>query len=372
MRVRGVAPFARRVALALLVALWTIPALGLAVSSLRERDRIITSGWWMFAVSGEKTGFVRTQAGSGTRQGALWLNEGYLPVPAQPILAWGVAANAPRAFAPGQRITLPDARALTVWQDGRYLLSAPSEGNDARGLRIFVTTKTAPRLTGETYRKVVTEEGMGRAFLTTLSVTVPATILPILIAAFGAYALAWMEFPGRSLMIIVLVGLLVVPLQLALIPMLKLHNQIGLGKGYIGVWLAHTAFGLPLAVYIARNAMRRLPRSVIESARMDGAGELQIFRHIALPLAFPALASFAVFQFLWVWNDLLVATVFLGSSAQQRVMTVMLREMMGSHGGAWDVLAASAFVSMAVPLAVYFVLQKALLRGLLAGVARDG
>jgi len=209
---------------------------------------------------------------------------------------------------------------------------------------------------------------MSKAFFNTLTVTIPATIIPILIAAFAAYALAWMEFPGRALLIAAVVGLLVVPLQLALIPLLKLHNDIGIGKGYLGVWLAHTGFGLPLAIYLLRNYMVGLPREVIENARVDGATEFQIFTRIILPLSFPALASFAIFQFLWTWNDLLVAMVFLiDSSGETTVMTRQLVEMMGTRGGDWEILATSAFVSIAVPLVVFFSLQRYLVRGLLAG-----
>ena len=164
-----------------------------------------------------------------------------------------------------------------------------------------------------------------------------------------------------------MVGLLVVPLQLALIPLLKLHNDIGLGKGYLGIWLAHTGFGLPLAIYLLRNYMVGLPKEIIESARVDGASDFQIFRKIILPLSFPALASFAIFQFLWVWNDLLVATVFLGNRSSELVMTGVLRELLGSRGGNWEILAASAFVSIAVPLLVFFAMQKYLVRGLLSG-----
>jgi alpha-glucoside transport system permease protein len=210
-------------------------------------------------------------------------------------------------------------------------------------------------------------EGIGRAFLNTMTVSIPATIIPILVAAFAAYALAWMEFPGRALIVAGVVGLLVVPLQLALIPLLKFHNDIGIGKSYIGIWLAHTGFGLPLAIYLLRNYMVGLPREIIESARVDGATDFQIFLKIILPLSFPALASFAIFQFLWTWNDLLVALVFLGNSADQLVMTGQLKSLMGSRGGDWEILATSAFITIAVPLAVFFAMQKYLVRGLLAG-----
>jgi alpha-glucoside transport system permease protein len=235
-----------------------------------------------------------------------------------------------------------------------------------------VTAESPPEFTLDNYQNVLFDpanrEGMSKAFFNTLTVTIPATIIPILIAAFAAYALAWMEFPGRALLVAAVVALLVVPLQLALIPLLSLHNAIGIGKGYLGVWLAHTGFGLPLAIYLLRNYMVGLPREVIENARVDGATEFQIFTKIILPLSFPALASFAIFQFLWTWNDLLVAMVFLiDASGETTVMTRQIVEMMGTRGGDWEILATSAFVSIAVPLVVFFTMQRYLVRGLLAG-----
>jgi alpha-glucoside transport system permease protein len=206
-----------------------------------------------------------------------------------------------------------------------------------------------------------------QAFMNTATVAIPATIIPILVAAFAAYALAWMEFPGRALLVAAIVGLLVVPLQLALIPLLQIHNAVGIGKGYLGIWLAHTGFGLPLAIYLLRNYMVGLPRDIIENAKVDGATDFQIFTKIILPLSFPALASFAIFQFLWTWNDLLVALVFLGTSNDQQVLTGNIVNLMGSRGGDWEILSASAFVSIAVPLLVFFSMQRFLVRGLLAG-----
>ena len=171
-----------------------------------------------------------------------------------------------------------------------------------------------------------------------------------------------------ALLIAFVVGLLVVPLQLALIPLLKLHLAIGIGKGYLGVWMAHTGFGLPLAIYLLRNYMVGLPKDIIENARVDGATDFQIFVKLILPLSFPALASFAIFQFLWTWNDLLVAKVFLiDATGQTTVMTNRIVEMLGTRGGNWEILATAAFVSISVPLVVFFALQKYLVRGLLAG-----
>lgn len=357
----------------LLVVLWTIPTVGLLVSSFRDRDQIAASGWWRTPFTAESTGFVRAGTAADQQpEGDLFVISGTVLAPGQTLLAWGTSARAPGAFAPGETVALKDGQALSVAADGHYRLTAPQAFTETRGMRIFLTTTTPPRLTTENYARVIGAEGLGRAFLNTFTVTIPATVIPILIAAFAAYALAWMQFPGRALLIAAVVGLLVVPLQLALIPLLKLHNDIGLGKGYMGIWLAHTGFGLPLAIYLLRNYMVGLPREIIESARVDGATEFQIFRRIILPLSFPALASFAIFQFLWVWNDLLVATVFLGNSQDQLVMTGVLRELLGSRGGDWEILAASAFVSIAVPLLVFFAMQKYLVRGLLAGSVKGG
>jgi len=250
------------------------------------------------------------------------------------------------------------------------------EGDDdqisGRAQRVFLDVVSPPDFTLQNYNFVLFDEdnseGMAKAFFNTLTVVIPATIIPILIAAFAAYALAWMDFPGRALLIAVIVGLLVVPLQLALIPLLSLHNAVGIGKGYLGVWLAHTGFGLPLAIYLLRNYMVGLPRDIIENAKVDGATDFQIFTKIILPLSFPALASFAIFQFLWTWNDLLVALVFLiDASGQTTVMTKQIVELLGTRGGDWEILATSAFVSIAVPLGVFFAMQKYLVRGLLAG-----
>lgn len=365
--------WAVNLAAAALVLLWTIPTLGLLVSSFRDRDQIITSGWWRAAFSATASTFVRAGAAADQiREGDVFLISGNVLPPEAELKSWGVTSKAPSAYQPGETADLKNGQRLTVLENGDYRLTSPTAFTEGRGMRIFITTLAPPRLTTENYARVITAEGIGRAFLNTMTVTIPATIIPILIAAFAAYALAWMRFPGRAALVAVIVGLLVVPLQLALIPLLKLHNQIGLDQSYLGIWLAHTGFGLPLAIYLLRNYMAGLPREIIESARVDGATEFQIFRRIVLPLSFPALASFAIFQFLWVWNDLLVATVFLGNSTDTQVMTGALRALLGSRGGDWEILAASAFVSIAVPLFVFFALQKYLVRGLLAGSVKGG
>jgi alpha-glucoside transport system permease protein len=287
------------------------------------------------------------------------------------ISRWGTSSREPEAHAAGETADLGEGVTLMVAPDGAYVLSSPVTTEGTRLPRVFVTAKTPPEFTTRNYTNVISSpmagQSIGQAFLNTLTVAIPATVIPILVAAFAAYALAWMDFPGRALLVAFVVGLLVVPLQLALIPLLQFHNWIGIGKGYLGIWMAHTGFGLPLAIYLLRNYMVGLPRDIIENARVDGATDFQIFVRIILPLSFPALASFAIFQFLWTWNDLLVALVFLGTGNDQQVLTGNLVNLMGSRGGDWEILSASAFVSIAVPLIVFFSMQRFLVRGLLAG-----
>ncbi|HBG97422.1 MAG TPA: alpha-glucoside ABC transporter permease [Rhodobacteraceae bacterium] len=358
-----------------LVLLWTVPTFGLLVSSFRDKDQLAVSGWWTSLTASEQSGFVRTAAPveAQRNEGGEWVIDGtLLPEGGGRITGFGTSSRSPDAFAPGAAAELRDGGMLRVAEDGSYRITAAAPFEATRGIRIFYTAVEPPRFTTDNYREVLTSEGMGRAFLNTFTVTIPATIIPILIAAFAAYALAWMEFPGRALLIAAVVGLLVVPLQVAFIPLLRLHNEIGIGKGYLGIWLAHTGFGLPLAIFLLRNYIAGLPREIIESARVDGATDFEIFRRIILPLSFPALASFAIFQFLWVWNDLLVAKVFLGAGDNQMVMTGRIVELLGSRGGNWEILTASAFISILVPLIVFFAMQKYLVRGLLAGSVKGG
>jgi alpha-glucoside transport system permease protein len=219
----------------------------------------------------------------------------------------------------------------------------------------------------ENYADVITAQGMGRAFLNSLYITIPSTIIPIMVAAFAAYAFAWMEFPGRHILFIVVVGLLVVPLQMTLIPILRVYNRLGLAGTFIGIWLAHTGYGLPFAVYLLRNFFGSLPKDLFESAFLDGASQLVAFRRLALPLSVPALASLAIFQFLWVWNDLLVALIYLGGTERVAPLTLRLSSLVNSLGQNWHLLTAAAFVSMALPLVVFFSLQRYFVRGILAG-----
>lgn len=354
-----------------LVLLWVLPTFGLLVSSFRTGDQIVSSGWWQALTTQEQQLSPIRVAGDEVAKDGAFVIEGRLFTTATVLGAWGTSSIQPTAYAPGDTADLGDGVALSVQGDGSYVLTSPVTTQGTRLPRIFATASTPPEFTTQNYTNVVSSplagQSIGQAFLNTLTVAIPATIIPILVAAFAAYALAWMEFPGRALLVAFVVGLLVVPLQLALIPLLQFHNWIGIGKGYLGIWMAHTGFGLPLAIYLLRNYMVGLPRDIIENARVDGATEFQIFTKIILPLSFPALASFAIFQFLWTWNDLLVALVFLGTSNDQQVLTGNIVNLMGSRGGDWEILSASAFVSIAVPLMVFFSMQRFLVRGLLAG-----
>ncbi|MCA0961020.1 carbohydrate ABC transporter permease [Salipiger bermudensis] len=399
------------IAVLLLVVIWLIPTVGLLVSSFRDREQISETGWWAAMFPVESAERMRPEPESVRQDGDYYVLEGNVfEGGSGSVSDFGLTGRDPGAAEVGQtfawfevevteedgeiddeRIEIaypadgepefPEAtedglpimpgsavlqRSLTVAKNGDF--TYVNDGEISRAPSLYVVTKQPPDFGWQNYRQILTSDGMDRAFINTLTVTVPATVIPILIAAFAAYALAWMDFPGRGWLVAAVVGLLVVPLQLALVPMLTLHNQIGIGQSFLGIWLAHTGFGLPLAVYLLRNYMIGLPRDIIESAKVDGATDFQVFTKIVLPLSFPALASFAIFQFLWTWNDLLVAKVFLPSNSESWVMTVKIADdLLGSRGGDWGILAAAAFVSIAVPLVVFFAMQKYLVRGLLAG-----
>lgn len=214
---------------------------------------------------------------------------------------------------------------------------------------------------------VLNPEGMGAAFINTLAVTVPAATLPIVFAAVAAYAFAWMDFPGRIWIFALLVGLQIIPLQMALVPVSRLYNQVGLQGTYQGIWLFHLAFGLPYAIYLMRNFMGNLPTEVFESAYIDGASHWDAFYRLALPLSIPAIASLVIFQFIWIWNDFLVAKIFLSGDP---VLTVQITNLIDPKGGNWHILTGAAFLSFLVPMAVFFGLQRFFVRGLTAGAVK--
>jgi alpha-glucoside transport system permease protein len=223
----------------------------------------------------------------------------------------------------------------------------------------------------QNYQDVINQNGIGQAFINSLFIAIPATIIPLFVAAFAAYAFSWMNFPGRDILFVVVVGLLVVPLQTTLIPILRLFADWGLTGQFLAVWLAHTGYGLPFAVYLLRNFMGSLPRSVFESASIDGASHVTSFFRIAVPMSVPAFAALAIFQFLFVWNDLLVALIYIGlSNSDNLPMTATMANLVNSLGGGWYLLGAAAFLSMAVPLAVFFGLQRYFVRGIVGGAVK--
>lgn len=377
-----------RVVLILIAIIWTVPTFGLFISSFRDKDQLNTTGWWTTLQVSRQNAQARTFASDAMieRDGQFIISGNILENAAQIqyIVEFGggfLPVNEAledrdnsgiRDYQAGETVTLPDGSTFTIDRDGNYEWVSGTPFDMDRGGRFFYVAEVPPQFTLDNYNEVLTRDGIDQAFLNTLTVTIPATIIPIVIAAFASYAFSWMEFPGRRFLFAVIIGLLVVPLQLALIPLLRFYSNVGLNATYPGIWLAHTGFGLPLAIYLLRNYIGGLPREIIESAKIDGASHFKIFTQLILPLSIPALASFAIFQFLWVWNDLLVAMVFLGTSPDNIVMTSKIREMLGSRGDNWQVLTSAAFISIVVPLIVFFSLQRYFVRGLLAGSVKGG
>ncbi len=367
-------------ALLVLVLVWTLPTFGLLVSSLRDKDQLAVSGWWTALTTSESS--VAVTLGTADEQieaDGKYVISGNVFDPGETgatVEYFGTSINNPKAYTAGQTAEMRQGGEISIAANGDYRWVADTRFDHSRA-RIFYVAAVSPRFTLDNYYEVLNSEGIARAFINSFTVTIPATIIPIMIAAFAAYALAWMQFPGRLFLVATMVGLIVVPLQMSLIPLLRMYNNIasvtgGDTKSYLGIWLAHTGFGLPLAIYLLRNYMAGLPREIMESARIDGASHFNTFTTMVLPLSFPALASFAIFQFLWVWNDLLVAIVFLGQTEDKMVLTGALRKLLGSRGDNWELLTSGAFISIVVPLIVFFSLQRYFVRGLLAGSVKGG
>jgi len=364
--------------LLVLVLLWILPTVGLLVSSFRDKDQLALTGWWTALSTTERNEFRRTGIPDEQykRDGKYVISGKLLEPGGKIIQTYSTNFRDLTVNTAGETVTFNDGSLFTLQENGNYEWISAVPFKHKRGKRIFYVAKVPPTFSLDNYREVLASEGVGQSFINTLKVTIPATVIPIMIASFAAYAFAWMKFPGRQLLFVFVVGLLVVPLQMSLIPLLSMYNDIGnyfgvAAKSYPGIWMAHTGFGLPLAIYLLRNYMGSLPREVIESAKIDGATHFQIFTRLVIPLSVPALASFCIFQFLWVWNDLLVALVFLGKKDEQIVLTSKLRELLGSRGDNWEILTSSAFISIVIPLIVFFTLQRYFVRGLVTGSVKS-
>lgn len=227
-----------------------------------------------------------------------------------------------------------------------------------------------PSFTLDNYRAVLNTAGMGHAFLNSLFITIPSTLIPLAVGSLAAFAFAWVRFPFRDTIFLTLVALMIVPIQTSLVPLLKLFRTMGVTDSYVGIWLAHSAFGLPLAIFLLRNFFITLPRDLIEAARIDGASNLSVFRRIVVPLSVPAIASYGIFQFLWVWNDLLMALIFV-QNPNQRPMTLKINDLLSTYGQEWNLLSSGAFLLMILPLVVFFSLQRYFVQGLLAGSVKS-
>jgi alpha-glucoside transport system permease protein len=315
------------IGIVIILIIWLIPTVGLLVTSFRPVTLINTTGWWT----------------------ALNVNNG-------PASAQYPDPNAGYVEKLSSRFTIDNyVDALTGYRGTSTYLDACASGTKPLGMKCNLSDLLNPR-------------GMGRAFINSVVVTVPSTILPIMVAMFAAYAFSWMDFKGRYAIFAILVGLQVVPIQMTLVPVLRMFAGMGINGTFPAVWLFHTGFGLPYAIYMLRNSMSTLPKDLFESAYLDGAGHWQVFTKIVLPLITPAIASLAIFQFLWVWNDLLVSLVFLGGS--KPVMTYQISNMVTSLGAGWHLLTAAAFLSMLLPMIVFFALQKYFVRGMMAGAVK--
>jgi alpha-glucoside transport system permease protein len=373
-----------------LMLIWIVPTLGLFITSLRPIQDVNASGWWMAfspaAAAGEYGQYCAECHGVDGNEiptadlsdpqvasrfsrslqivAMLRREEEGGPHSEVPEISTQEAANIAAQIQllaggeeqiAGSRFTINNyVDALVGYRGTSTYLADCEDGQDA--------TYSC------TSRDFLNPRGMGRAFLNSVIVTIPATILPILFAGFAGFAFAWLDFRGRFTLFAILVGLQVVPLQMTLVPISRMYTQLGLNGTFLGVWLFHTGFGMPYAIYLMRNFLGTLPRDLFESAYLDGASHWTAFYRLAIPLAMPAIASLGIFQFLWVWNDLLVALVFLGGA--NPVMTYQISNLVTSLGGGWQLLTAAAFLSIILPMIVFFGMQRYFVRGMLAGAVK--
>ncbi len=364
-----------QIILLIFVIVWIIPTFGLLISSFRDKDLLATSGWWTSLFTTEINEIYRTTGyDSQFKENNNYIIKGNLfdVKTGKKIKSFGITSKNINEFLINQEATFKDGSKIKVSETGEYIWKSQIPFENKKGKRVFITASSPPKFTLNNYKEVLLNEGVGQAFINTLAVAIPSTVIPLIICSFFAYALSWMRFLGKDLLLATVIASLVVPLQMSLIPLLSFYNDIGnlfniSSKSYPGVWMAHTGFGLASTTFLLRNFIKSLPHEMIEAARVDGANHYDIFKKIILPLSIPAFASVFILQFLWVWNDLLVGLVFLDQVPSEIIITAKLRELLGSRGENWEILTTGAFVSMTVPLLIFFLLQRYFIRGLVAG-----
>ena len=364
-----------QIILLIFVIVWIIPTFGLLISSFRDKDLLATSGWWTSLFTTEINEIYRTAGYEYQfKENNNYIIKGNLfdTKTGKKIKSFGITSKNINEFLINQEATFKDGSKIKVSETGEYIWKSQIPFENKKGKRVFITASSPPKFTLNNYKEVLLNEGVGQAFINTLAVAIPSTVIPLIICSFFAYALSWMRFFGKDLLLATVIASLVVPLQMSLIPLLSFYNDIGnlfniSSKSYPGVWMAHTGFGLASTTFLLRNFIKSLPHEMIEAARVDGATHYDIFTRIILPLSIPAFASIFILQFLWVWNDLLVGLVFLDQVPSEIIITAKLRELLGSRGENWEILTTGAFVSMTVPLLIFFLLQRYFIRGLVAG-----
>ena len=357
------------------VVAWIVPTFGLFISSLRDKDVLAISGWWTSFTTTEINEIYRTEGKDAQiKDGNYYFIKSNLFDGGQEkeIFRFGVTSKNIDEYEVGEIALFKDQTEITVFGNGDYIWKSKEEFKKKKGKRIFVSAKSPPSFTLDNYKEVLLKEGLGQAFLNTLAVALPATLIPLIICSYFAYALTWMKFYGRDILLATIIASLVVPLQMCLIPVLTIYNDFGAlfgvsAKSFPGIWMAHTGFGLASTTFLLWNFLKTLPSEMIEAARVDGATHYDTFIKIVVPLSIPSFASIFILQFLWVWNDLLVGLVFLDKHPSEIILTAKLKELLGSRGENWEILTTGAFVSMTVPLFIFFSLQRYFIRGLVAG-----
>ena len=357
------------------VILWITPTFGLLISSFRDKDQLAISGWWTSLVTTEVNEIHRTKGNNDQieEEGNFFIRGNLFDKEAgKKVLSYGVTSKDINAYKVGDIAILKDKSEIIIFENGDYEWSSENEFKKKNGRRLFITATSPPSFTLDNYKEVIFKEGLGQAFLNTIAVALPATLIPLIICSFFAYSLTWMNFFGRDLLLASIIASLVVPLQMSLIPILTIYNDLGAlfnieAKSFPGVWMAHTGFGLASTTFLLWNFMKSLPNEMLEAAKVDGASHYDTFVRIVIPLSIPAFASIFILQFLWVWNDLLVGLVFLDKHPSEIILTAKLKELLGSRGENWEILTTGAFISMTVPLFIFFSLQRFFIRGLVAG-----